>query len=56
MLGEIRNLRQRLYKELDTKGSNKEEILEISRELDKLIVEYHSRKILDRRERVYEVL
>lgn len=56
MLEEIKNLKQKLYKELDTKESNKEEILEISRELDKLIVKYSNGKILDARERIYEGL
>lgn len=45
MLGEINNLKEKLYKELDTETLDKEKILEISRELDKLIVEYCNRNI-----------
>ena len=40
MLGRISNLKEKLYKELDTETLNKENILKISKELDKLIVEY----------------
>lgn len=45
MLGRISNLKEKLYKELDTETLNKEKILKISKELDKLIVEYSNRNI-----------
>lgn len=44
MLGRIRNIEQRLHKELDTKIKDKEKILKMSEELDKLILEYDNKK------------
>jgi len=45
LLLEINKLKQKLYKELNVKEVNKKEILEISRELDKLIIKSHSLEI-----------
>jgi hypothetical protein len=42
LLLEIQKLKQKLYKELDVKEVDKKEILEISRELDKLIIKSYN--------------
>lgn len=45
LLIKINNLKQRLDKELETKNLDCKEILEISQQLDELIVEYCNQKI-----------
>jgi hypothetical protein len=44
LLEEIRKTRERLHKQLKLKSINSKEVLEISRELDKLILEYYRSK------------
>ena len=47
MIAKINNLREKLHRELDKKVSDKKRILEISQELDKLIIEYLNQKELE---------
>lgn len=44
MLGRIKSMEERLHKELDTIIIDKEQVLKMSEELDKLILEYDNKK------------
>lgn len=50
MLGEIECIRELLNKELENENSDYKKILEMSQELDELIVEYCNQKIMPERE------
>lgn len=54
MLEKINSLKEKLYKELDMDTLDRKKILEVSQELDKLIVEYFKQENLDERERERE--
>ena len=54
MLEKINSLKQKLYKELDMETLDRKRILEVSQELDKLIVGYLKQENLDKREKEEE--
>jgi hypothetical protein len=53
-MNKIEKLKKKLYEEIDTHGRDSPRVLEISQKLDKYIVKYMKKKIIDRRGLGYE--